>query len=136
MSEAVTLRSHFYRISQQLHIGSGLNKITHMGFGDGGHDTLTFLALHPSDVADSMNNEIYRKEITGSRRIDVFNVEYFVTLNKLELGGSTFSEFAIFDEAGNMVAWKNTEPRIKVDGKVYSVSITLRNSPVVEPICA
>lgn len=83
-----------------------LPKIVGMAFGNGGEDG-SGNVISPLESQETLNNELYRKEIDGYTFISDTSCRYECTLDTTELAGENISELAIYDEDGDLVAIKN-----------------------------
>lgn len=82
-----------------------LPKITHMAFGDGGIDDQGNLINTTGDEI-SLRNELLKKAIdTVTFPIDT-TARYSVRLGTADLAEKTISEQGLYDEEGDLVAYK------------------------------
>ena len=83
-----------------------LPKVVGIAFGDGGVDPAGNV-IAPAEDQESLNSEIFRKEIDSHTLITDFQCRYECTLLEEELVGESISEIALYDEEGDLVAIKN-----------------------------
>lgn len=82
-----------------------LPKITHMAFGKGGiGEGGEPIATTGEEVA--LKSELLKKEIDGHTFPSETTCRYSVRLTKEELAGETISEQGLFDEEGDLIAYK------------------------------
>lgn len=82
-----------------------LPHIVQMAFGSGGLDTEgNPIATTGEEVA--LRNELLRKEIDSHSYPETTTCRYSVRLDKVELANQVISEQGLFDENGNLVAYK------------------------------
>lgn len=82
-----------------------LPRITQMAFGNGGLDTEgNPIAITGEEVA--LKNELLRKAIDSHSYPETTTCRYTVRLDKIELANQVISEQGLFDENGNLVAYK------------------------------
>lgn len=99
----------------QAHAGDiALPKITHMAFGDGGVDG-TGSVLGTSGGEVSLRNELMKKTIDSYSFPIATTCRYSVRLSKSDLAGESISEQGLYDEDGDLVAYKTFMSKGKDD---------------------
>ena len=99
-----------------------LPKITQMAFGSGGVDERG-IVLQPTEDQRTLNNEIGRYEILEHKAVSDTQVTYYCKIGEEDLNGSSISEIALVDEAGDIVAIKNFKAHEKDKTIVYTFTI-------------
>lgn len=95
------------------HAGEGpLPKIAKMAFGNGGVDGTGAVLGTTGEEAD-MRHELLRKNVDGHTFPIPTTCRYSVRLNKAELPGESISEQGLYDEEGDLIAYKTFLPKGK-----------------------
>lgn len=82
-----------------------LPKITHMALGTGGHQLGDVTKpVPPNPDAISLEAEVLRKVVTVTRNVTAVN--YKCEIGPLEANGVIFTEAALIDQNGKVVAFK------------------------------
>lgn len=89
-----------------------LPRITHIAVGNGGLDsTGNPVAILGTEV--SLASELLRKTIDSHTYPVETTCRYAIRIGKSELVGCSISEIGLFDEEGDLVAYKNFLPKGK-----------------------
>ncbi len=89
-----------------------LPKIMYMAVGDGGLDGEgNPTAIIGTEI--SLSHELLRREIDSHAYPEGTTCRYSLRLGKNELAGEQISEMGLFDEEGELVAYKNFLPKGK-----------------------
>lgn len=91
---------------------STLPKIVKMAFGDGGVDGTGNVIPTTGEETD-MRNELLRKDIDGHTFPVPTTARYSIRLDKTELAGENMSEQGLYDEDGDLIAYKTFLPKGK-----------------------
>ena len=89
-----------------------LPKLKYMAVGNGGLDG----AGNPLEISGSeagLYSELLKKELATHTYPDDSTCRYSMRLEKHELSGESISEMGLFDEEGDLVAYKNFLPKLK-----------------------
>jgi phage-related tail fiber protein len=125
MAESVVVNAYRQRIAARMAGGAQLAPITHMAFGDGGHNAdLTPKA--PSATQTKLNHEILRKPLAAITQEDLYSVTGKGTVEANEVVGSRISEACLIDANGQLVGLKTFAPKFKENDERYEISIKLR----------
>ena len=91
-----------------------LPKIAKMAFGDGGV-TPDGIVIETTGEETALKNELLQKDLESHTYIneDQTTCRYKVTLEKTELANKNISEQGLFDEDGDLVAYKTFLPKGK-----------------------
>lgn len=89
-----------------------LPPIQGMAFGTGGTD-VSGAPIMPG--AESLYNELFRKDVDGVKEITETCYRYVCTLSKADMAGEAISEIGLFDLEGDMVALKTFGKKYKDD---------------------
>lgn len=93
---------------------AALPKIVKMAFGSGGVDA-DGRVLDTTGEEEALREELMQKEIDGYTFPVATTARYSVRLAKQELAGENISEQGLFDEDGDLVAYKTFLPKGKDD---------------------
>ena len=126
MAEAITTNAYRQKLAAAMMGGGTLAPITHMAFGDGGHNTETNAAIAPDPEQTSLNNELLRKPLALISQEDLFSVTGRGVVGNSELVGYAISEAALIDEDGLVVGLKNFAPKYKESDEEYETNVKLR----------
>ncbi|MED0688042.1 MULTISPECIES: hypothetical protein [Anoxybacillus] len=88
-----------------------LPPITHVGWGNGGHDPDTRMPIMPTADVNVIPGEIMRKEIKGFEFPIPTTLRVFVDLLFSESGENEISCCGLYDAEGDLVAWKTFKPK-------------------------
>lgn len=99
----------------QAHAGDiPLPKIMYMAFGNGGIDGAgNVLSTNGEEI--SLRNELMKKKIDSHSYPDDTTCRYSVRLSKEDLAGENISEQGLYDESGDLIAYKTFLPKGKDD---------------------
>lgn len=91
-----------------------LPKIVKMAFGDGGV-TSEGAVIDTTGDETALKNELLKKDIESHTYVNEGQTtcRYKVTLEKTELANKTISEQGLFDEEGDLIAYKTFLPKGK-----------------------
>ena len=91
-----------------------LPKIVKMAFGDGGV-TSDGAVIDTTGDETALKNELLKKDIESHTYVNEGQTtcRYKVTLEKTELANKTISEQGLFDEEGDLIAYKTFLPKGK-----------------------
>lgn len=91
-----------------------LPKIVKMAFGDGGV-TSEGAVIDTTGGETALKNELLKKDIESHTYVNEGQTtcRYKVTLEKTELANKTISEQGLFDEEGDLIAYKTFLPKGK-----------------------
>jgi len=97
-----------------------LPKITQMGFGSGGVNEQGEI-ITPSGMETELKSELLKKNIDKHTYTDSKETpcRYTASLGKSELVNQNISEQGLFDEEGDLVAYKTFLPKGKDDDMVF-----------------
>lgn len=126
MAEAITTNHYRRKLAKAMAGGPALAPITHMAFGDGGHDAATLTAIDPDPEQSALNHELLRKPLTLVTQEDLFSVTGRGVIAHAELVGYAISEAALIDADGTIVGIKNFAPKIKESDEEYETNVKLR----------
>lgn len=126
MAEAITTNHYRRKLASAMAGGPALSRITHMAFGDGGHNTSTLAAIDPNPEQSSLNHELLRKPLTRIHQEDLFSLTGQGVITHSELVGYHISEAALIDEDGLIIGIKNFAPKVKEADEEYETNIKLR----------
>lgn len=94
--------------------GIAVPQIIGMAFGDGAV-TQQGDIIQPREDQKSLNNEIYRKELTGHEYTGELKCKYTCYLTADEIPNSKINELALYDSNNDLVAIKNFLTKEKDD---------------------
>lgn len=126
MAEAITTNDYRRKLATAMTGSVSLHAITHMAFGDGGHDPETLEALPPDPEQDTLNHELLRKPLALVTQEDEFSVTGRGVVAEDELIGYAISEAALIDENGLIIGLKNFAPKVKESDEQYETNVKLR----------
>jgi len=126
MADAVILNVFRRKLAKALNGDLTLPKITHMAFGDGGHDTSTHEPIEPDPAQTALNHEVLRKAAAAHWIADEYGASVRCTIEVNELVGVHLSEAAVVDENGDLVGVKNFAPKVKESDETYTITLTVR----------
>ena len=104
-------------------LGELLPPITHVGWGDEGHDFDTGDPIVPSEDATSAYGEFLKKEIDNVE-VNGNIVSILVTLLPDEGNGRNVSSCALYDEDGDIVVISNFRPKVKTEDDTFETTWT------------
>lgn len=84
---------------------SALPRIVKMAFGNGGVDGRGHV-IDPTGEEAEMRNELLRKDVDGHTFPIPTTARYSARLDKTELAGENISEQGLYDEDGDLIAYK------------------------------
>lgn len=125
MFDAIVVDAHRKRIALHMAEGSALNRITHMAFGDGGHNTSTMAQLQPNPASTALANELFRVPLYSVAQEDVFSVTGIAFLEDADMVGVAFSEAGLIDSLGNLVGLDTSSPKFKAPNERYEISVKI-----------
>jgi len=127
MAEAVVVNAYRQRLAARMAGGAQIAAITHMAFGDGGHNA-DLTPKPPSATATALNHEIpsLRKPISDITQEDLFSVTGKGVIESSDAVGAAISEVALIDANGKLVGLKTFAPKFKESDERYEISIKLR----------
>lgn len=93
-----------------------LPKIMKMAFGNGGTDSEGNV-IETSGKETSLRSELLKRDVDGHSYVGTgeMTCRYSLRLSKQELANENISEQGLFDEAGDMIAYKTFLPKGKDD---------------------
>lgn len=126
MAEAITTNHYRRKLAKAMAGGPALAPITHMAFGDGGHNKTTLAAIDPDPEQSALKHELLRKPLVLVTQEDLFSVTGRGVIANAELVGYAISEAALIDGNGTLVGVKNFAPKIKESDEEYETNVRLR----------
>jgi phage-related tail fiber protein len=126
MAEAITTNDYRRKMAAAMAAGAVLAPITHMAFGDGGHNTGTLEAIPPQPEQEALNHELLRKPLALVLQEDEFSVTGRGVLAHEDLIGYAISEAALIDADGLIIGIKNFAPKVKESDEEYETNVKLR----------
>lgn len=126
MAEAITTNSYRRKLARVMAGDGALAPITHMAFGDGGHDPSTLTAVAPDPEQTALRHELLRKPLSLVIQEDEFSVTGRGIIERDELAGYAVSEAALIDADGVIVGLKNYAPKFKESDEQYETDVKLR----------
>lgn len=114
-----------HRLAEHCAGGRALPRVAELAFGDGGHDGLS------AKPCPASRTELYHERM----RVAVLSFSQPFPNEALAIGelsaaaapdGMVFSEAALIDDEGGMVAWRTLSPKVLDTGEVYEVRIAPR----------
>lgn len=91
--------------------GTPVPKIKQVGWGTGGHDPVTRLAIFPNDSSAIVPGEFIRKDIAERSYPTSVTVRVLGVLESAEGIGKDVSACGLYDAAGELVALKTFTPK-------------------------
>lgn len=126
MADAITTNDYRRKLASAMAAGAVLAPITHVAFGDGGHNPETFTPIQPTQDQSALNNELLRKPLALISQETEFSVTGKGVLDNEELVGYTISEVALIDADGLVVGIDSHGPALKSGKDAIEVNVTLR----------
>lgn len=125
MAEAVTTYPYRRKLASRSYAGGQAPQPTHMGFGDGGHES-DGSPKNPNPEKTTLNHELLRKALDSTYQEDDYSLTGVGRVAKSELIGASMSEAGLFDEDGELMGFKNMAVKIKESDEEYEVRIKLK----------
>lgn len=87
--------------------------ITEVGFGTGGHNTITAVPTIPTGEEIEVSDEVVKKAITGVTFTAPATITVTGVLDFSEGNGSDISAYGFYDADGDLIVLTHTEPTPK-----------------------
>ncbi len=94
------------KMSEAAHTTGRLAKVKWIALGSGGVNGNREV-IEPLPANTKLKNEVVRREYTSSTKKSDYCYEYEIRLSELEFVGTYFSEMALIDEDGDVIAFSN-----------------------------
>lgn len=94
------------KMSEASHTTGRLAKVKWIALGSGGVDA-NRAVIEPLPANTRLRNEVVRREYTSSTKKSDTCYEYELRLGELEFVNTFFSEMALIDEDGDVIAFSN-----------------------------
>lgn len=102
-------------------LGGTLAKISHVGWGNAGHDPVTGEPIVPTGNEIEAYGEFLRNPV-DSVSVNLNKVTIIVSLKKDEGNGQSVSSCALYDEEGDIVAIANFTPKPKTEDDIFETT--------------
>jgi phage-related tail fiber protein len=123
MADAKMTNVFRQKLAAQLAGGAAAPAVTHVAFGDGGHDADN-RPISPTGQ-NSLQHELLRSGVLEVTHPDAYSTAVVGRVERGELVGEVISEAALVDAAGDLVAVKSFAPSWKDADKEIDVEITI-----------
>lgn len=115
MANSITTSTARQKFAQAHGGDAALPAITHVGWGDGGHNTETGLPIPPTSELTQVPGQFLKKAISSHTYPNFVTLRLVVSLGVTEGNGKNVSACGLYDGAGDLVAVKTFTPKGKDD---------------------